>query len=198
MSYIFHSLTTKWTNNSVESRVRMKDSELRNELKRLHQQSYGWALTCCYQNSNEAQDVLQTVYLKILVGKAKFSQFSTFKTWLFAVIKKTAVNDHRKRKARKLLNIQFQQKLIGRQVEKEIEENIDISQLRFYLRKLLNQLPLRQQEVLQLVFYHDMTIQEAASIMSVSIGTARTHYERGKKKLGLLIKNSQVFYEIRS
>ena len=41
----------------------------------------------------------------------------------------------------------------------------------------------RQQEILHLVFYHEMTIQEAAAIVKMPVGTARTHYERGKKNL---------------
>ena len=34
-----------------------------------------------------------------------------------------------------------------------------------------------------MVFYHEHSISEAAEIMGVSLGTARTHYERGKEGL---------------
>lgn len=174
----------------------MNDSEIRKELERLHQQSYGWAVTCCFQNHIEAQDVLQTVYLKILEGKAKFGGRSTFKTWLFSVIRRTAINHFRKRKVRELLDFRHQTKLQESQDELEMDVQIDKSQVSLNLRNLLSQLPLRQQEVLQLVFYHDQTIQEASVIMKVSVGSARTHYDRGKKKLGSLIEKSQVFHEI--
>ena len=48
----------------------MEIAELKAELERLHQASFGWALHCCAHNRAEAEDVLQTVYLKILQGKA--------------------------------------------------------------------------------------------------------------------------------
>ena len=47
-------------------------------------------LCCCARDSTEAEEVLQSVYLKVLDGKAQYGGRTTFKTWLFAVIRLTA------------------------------------------------------------------------------------------------------------
>jgi RNA polymerase sigma-70 factor (ECF subfamily) len=44
---------------------------------------------------------LQTVYLKILEGKARYRGEASLKTWLFAVIRKTAIGEYRKRLVRR-------------------------------------------------------------------------------------------------
>ena len=47
-----------------------------------------------------AKDVLQTVYLKIYEGKARFNEKSKLKTWLFAIIKFTSIDFLRKNNLR--------------------------------------------------------------------------------------------------
>ena len=72
-------------------------TELRAQLEEHHAYSFGWALNCCSYNDTEAKDVLQTVYLKILDGRARFKGQSSFKTWLFSVIRNTAADERRRR-----------------------------------------------------------------------------------------------------
>lgn len=60
----------------------MEITQLKTELEKLHQASFGWALNCCRHNHAEAEEVLQMVYLKILQGKAIYRGESKLRTWL--------------------------------------------------------------------------------------------------------------------
>src|SRR5437867_3818359 len=57
--------------NSVKTDP-MDIADLKSELERLHSASFGWALSCCRRDYAEAEEVLQTVYLKIFEGKARY------------------------------------------------------------------------------------------------------------------------------
>ena len=149
---------------------------MQDELEQLHPASFGWSLSCCRRDAVEAEEVLQDVYLKILEGKARFDGRSSLKTWLFSVIRRTAASRARKRIVRDLLLAKWARE----QVSAPPNEYSDIATI---LLAALEQLARRQREVLELVFYHDMTIEEAAQAMNVSIGSARVHYARGKKQL---------------
>src|SRR5688572_19986646 len=66
-------------------------------LEQYHADAFAWAVSCCRGDHVEAEDVLQTSYLKVLDGRAAFRGHSSYKTWLFGVIRRTA-SEHRRRR----------------------------------------------------------------------------------------------------
>lgn len=161
--------------------------ELRRDLAARHADAYAWALSCCRQHRNDAEDVLHTAYLKVLDGKARFDGGSSFTTFLFGVIRLTAV-DHRRRHV--LRNL-----LAGRggiaKPEPDpapgADSDIENDQQRRQLTQALATLPERQRQILLLVFYHELTVEEAAQVMAIGVGSARQHYARGKARLRALL-----------
>ncbi|HJQ70978.1 MAG TPA: RNA polymerase sigma factor [Blastocatellia bacterium] len=176
----------------------MDSPELQAELERHHQASYGWALCCCSRDSHLAETVLQNVYLKILEGKARFDGRSSFRTWLFAVIRKTAADERRRNLLARLRLARHEQGARQNARAEPPDEMVYRTQIQALFRRALAALPKRQQEVLELVFYHDLSLAEAASVMGVSVGSARTHYERGKRRLRQWLDESEVLDESRT
>jgi RNA polymerase sigma-70 factor (ECF subfamily) len=132
---------------------------------------------------------LQTVYLKILQGKAIYRGESKLQTWLFAVIRKTAISEHRKQWLRTLISVPVT-------TSKELELDFERSEMQQRFQRALAQLPARQRETLHLVFYQDLSLSEAAEVMNISLGSVRRHYERGKKHLRATLDREGVEYGI--
>ena len=161
----------------------MDESDFRGELERLYPASFGWALWCCDQRRDEAEEVLQTAYVKALAKTARFDGRSSLRTWMFAVIRRTASEQRRRRWLRDVV--------LGRWLERrpppapvpDPEAMARGSESSRALRRALANLAARQREVLHLVFYQGLTVEESSRVLGVSVGTARTHFERGKARL---------------
>jgi RNA polymerase sigma-70 factor (ECF subfamily) len=155
-------------------------SDLEAELVRHHRAAFGWALACCRWDASAAEDVVQTAYLKILDGRARFGGQSAFRTWLFGVIRRTAAEERRRRTIGRFLPLS---RFNGRDPGADPGDRLSRAESTARLVAALRRLPTRQRELLHLVFYQDLSIAEAADVLGVSLGTARTHYERGKHRL---------------
>ena len=164
----------------------MERAELERELERLHGESWGWALACCAREQELAEEALQSAYVRILSGRARFAGRSSLKTWLFGVIRVTA---HEQRRMRWLQLARLERWWLGtrRDDDAQDEGSREDDDRIPALKAAMERLSARQSEVLHLVFYQELTIQEAADMLGMPVGTARTHYERGKARLRALL-----------
>lgn len=159
----------------------------RSRLEALHPECWGWALTCCGRDAETAREVLQMTYVKVLEGKAEWGGEASFKTWLFGVIRNTAAEHRRSGWLRGLRFDRFLARQTPHDLPRNPEAAAAASESAGLLRNALESLSTRQREVLHLVFYQGLTIDEAATALGVAPGTARLHYERGKRRLRELL-----------
>ena len=153
---------------------------LRKQLAALHNDCLVWSMQCCRGDEEEAEEVLQCVYEKIISGRAVYSGRSVLKTWVFGVIRKTAWERIRRRDRRRKLLRLFRVEPYDVSTPQDEMESMERKDR---VQALLAELSERQRTVIELVFYHDLTIAEAADVMGISLGTARVHYDRAKKEL---------------
>src|SRR5262245_36954437 len=159
------------------------EDTLRSRLEALPGESRSRALACCRGDVVAAEDVLHLSDHKVLDGRARFDGRSSFKTWLFGVIRLTAADQRRWIWRRWLRWAPLSAAADCSDPRSAVPEDLDDDRRCAEIRAALGGLAGRQAEVLRLVFYHELTLDEAAVAMGISPGTARTHYERGKKEL---------------
>lgn len=161
---------------------------LRRAIADLHVASFAWARAC---SSADAEDVLQSAYEKVVSGAARFDGRSSIKTWLFGVIRITALEHGRRAWMRRLRLVPLARDPddpSARRADRSAEQASTARALVDALAMLSD----RQRQVLHLVFYEDLTVDDAASAMGVSVGTARVHYDRGKKRVAELLRGRGI------
>ncbi len=163
----------------------MPEPDVQNSLTELHQASFAWAMVCC-RDRELAEEVLQSVYLKVLDGRAAFQGRSSFQTWLFAVIRNAAADQRRKRWWSRVMRLEFESLIELAGSTSDDNRNIDDEECAM-VRAALGELPERQRQIAHLVFYEDLTVDAAAEVMGVTVGTARQHYARAKEALKRLL-----------
>lgn len=152
------------------------------ELSALHAEAYRWALHLSDYNSTEAEEMVQTAYLRILDGSARFRGEAALKTWLFGIIRNVVRETRRKRYREVPLDESYAANILG-------SEGVDDPTENRRIKTAIAQLPARQREVALLVFFRDLSIAEAAEVLGLTLGTARTHYERAKQNLAKELKD---------
>jgi RNA polymerase sigma factor (sigma-70 family) len=166
----------------------MESAPGRSDLVAHHAASWGWALSCTAGDRDEAESVLQTSYLRILDGSARFDGRSGFRTFLFGVIRNVAASRRRRRLLEKVLFV----RLLSSPPRRGAPDDRRADDEAFAVRQALSRLAGRQREVLHLVFYEDLTIEEASRVLGIGVGSARTHYERGKRHLRTMLRSQEA------
>lgn len=150
----------------------------RGELLELHEAAWGWALSRSDYVPHVAEDLMQQAYVEILSGSARFDGRSSLRTFLFGVIQTLARSRYRRLRTRLKLLRDF-----ADQPDSPPDPPPAGAEHGAAVWRAVAALPARQRDVTELVFLRELSIAEAATVIGISLGTARVHYDRAKKAL---------------
>ena len=131
----------------------------------------------------DAQDLVQQVFLKAYVNINSFHTARRFSPWLYRIAHNEFLNAIKKRGREPILFFD-PDTLFPHPIAKERPDHeLDDKELRIILEECLNELDVKYREPLVLYFFEDLGYKEMAEIMQVPVSTVGIRLKRGKDML---------------
>ena len=152
---------------------------------RLVERHLGWTLGFAERmlgTRHEAEDLVQTAFLRVWQGAARWEPKAKFSTWLYRVVHNLCMDRFRARGAR----VDGQDGLLDEELADEApgsEERLAGLQRDERVRAALAALPARQRAALVLCYYEERSQAEAAALLGVSEGALESLLSRGRATL---------------
>lgn len=150
---------------------------------------------CCHLSleRQDAEDLFQEVWVRILRKLEKYDPDRPFKAWLFQVAINLYRDRYRKwRKLRERLTIAWTFEHSGfteiRATALLTEEYLIQKEQFKYLEECLRSLPKRYLAPLILYYYEEFSYESIGEILDVPLGTVKSRLNQGKKLLKAIMK----------
>jgi len=133
-------------------------------------------------STEDAEDLLQEVFLKIYLNLNDFDYDLKFSSWAYAIARNQVISNHRKLQARAeghAITLEDESvKEIAADID--IKSDIDLNYLRENIFKVLDRLDKRYREILVLKFLEEKSYQEISDIIRRPIGTVGSMMNKAK------------------
>jgi len=145
---------------------------------------YRWLLRFV-SNETLAEDLLSEVFLDVWRQAGRFQRRSSVSTWLLAIARHKALSARRRRTGAELdEKIEATVADPANDPEAALQEK-DRAEV---LRRALIRLSSEHREVIDLVYYHEKSVDEVAHILDVPPATVKTRMFYARKKLAELVR----------
>jgi RNA polymerase sigma-70 factor (ECF subfamily) len=133
-----------------------------------------------------AEELLQDVMLIVWQRASTFRGDSKGHTWMLAIARRRAISARQK--------MPHEAALMDNLPADSVEplESLEQQTEQARVRAALCRLPTDQREVLELIFYHDLSGPEAAAVLGVAVGTVKSRLHRARTLLGRWLRLGEV------
>lgn len=135
------------------------------------------------QDSDEARDIVNIVFLKVYSKLSTFQDYLSFGGWLRTIANRTAI-DYLRSKALRKLSYENDDNHLNNSLEPINNERDLINHLTFNeVLAEIKKLPEQNRKINEMYYINNMTVQKISEELRVPIGTVKSVLHRTRKKL---------------
>ena len=152
-----------------------------------YQERLYWHVRRMLDNHEDANDVIQNVFIKVFRNIKKFKGDSKLYTWLYRIATNESITFLNKRNKKATNSLDDELSTVAHQLTADTYFDPDEAQR--HLKSAIAILPEKQKAVFNLRYYEEMPYNEMAKVLDTTVGALKASYHHALKKVETYLKN---------
>jgi RNA polymerase sigma-70 factor, ECF subfamily len=153
-----------------------------------YQEKLYWHVRRMVVEHEDANDVLQNMFIRVWNGLENFREDSQLYTWLYRVATNECLSFLEQQKKKSTASLDNVESNLSNKVV--ADKYFDPNKLEWKLQLAIQQLPERQRLVFNLRYYDEMPYEEMSRVLDTSEGSLKASYHHAVKKVEEYILNN--------
>lgn len=153
-----------------------------------YQEKLYWHIRRMVVQHEDANDVLQNMFIKVWNGLDNFREDSQLYTWLYRIATNECLTFLEQQKKRSAISLSDDEGVLANKLK--AERNFDGNKIEWKLQLAMQQLPEKQRLVFNLRYYDEMPYEEMSRILETSEGALKASYHHAVKKIENYLLNN--------
>ncbi len=152
-----------------------------NLLVRKYQEKVYYFVRRLVINHDDADDVVQNVFIKVWNNLGSFREDSKLFTWLYRIAVNESLSFLKSKQLRSFLSLSSPEAMMVNSLRDD--HYFDGTEIQRRLATAIIRLPKKQQLVFNMRYYDDLTYDEMSEILGTSVGALKASYHFAVKKI---------------
>jgi RNA polymerase sigma-70 factor (ECF subfamily) len=152
-----------------------------------YQEKLYWHIRRMVVHHEDANDVLQNMFIKVWNGLENFREDSQLYTWLYRIATNESLTYLEQQKRRSSVSLSDIENGLSEKLKSE--RDFDSNKIEWKLQLAMQQLPDKQRAVFNLRYYDEMPYEEMSRVLETSEGALKASYHHAVKKIEHFLLN---------
>lgn len=169
-----HLLVTSFKNE------KLKEASF-TQLVRKYQERLYWHIRRMVVEHEDANDILQNVFLKVWKNLGEFREEANLYTWLYRIGTNEALTWIEQKKKRSSVSLSDNEDIFSEQLT--AQKDFNPNKIEWKLQQAIQLLPEKQRIVFNLRYYDEMPYEQMSEVLGTSVGALKASYHHAVKKV---------------